>query len=122
MMSTKIVRENLIVRVNKAFTQITGYTEAEALGRNPNLLSSGRQDANFYRAMWDTLHATGLWQGELWNRRKDGEVYPQLLTISTVRNEARTPASAGVPRKITVGSLIEGRSNSVSAGWLMVGG
>ena len=80
--------ESRIVRVNKAFTQITGYTEAEALGRNPNLLSSGRQDANFYRAMWDTLHATGLWQGELWNRRKDGSLYPEWLSISQLRDNS----------------------------------
>jgi len=80
--------ESRIVRVNKAFTQITGYTEAEALGRNPSLLSSGRQDADFYRDMWDALHASGLWQGELWNRRKDGSVYPEWLSISQMRDNS----------------------------------
>ena len=80
--------ESRIVRVNKAFTQITGYTEAEALGRNPSLLSSGRQDADFYRDMWDALHASGLWQGELWNRRKDGSVYPEWLSISQMRDSS----------------------------------
>ncbi len=80
--------ESRIVRVNKAFSQITGYTEAEALGRNPSMLSSGRQGADFYRAMWNTLHASGLWQGELWNRRKDGSVYPEWLSISQLRDSS----------------------------------
>jgi diguanylate cyclase (GGDEF)-like protein/PAS domain S-box-containing protein len=75
-----------IVRVNRAFSQITGYSEAEALGRNPNMLSSGRQDENFYHAMWDSLFASGQWQGELWNRRKDGTVYPEWLSISELRD------------------------------------
>ncbi len=75
-----------IVRVNRAFTQITGYSEAEALGRNPNMLSSGRQDENFYRAMWESLLTLGQWQGELWNRRKDGTVYPEWLSISELRD------------------------------------
>ncbi len=80
--------ENRIVRVNKAFTQITGYSEAEALGRNPSLLSSGRQVADFYKDMWDTLHATGLWQGELWNRRKDGSFYPEWMSISQLHDSS----------------------------------
>jgi diguanylate cyclase (GGDEF)-like protein/PAS domain S-box-containing protein len=80
--------ENRIVRVNKAFSQITGYTEAEALGRNPSMLSSGRQDADFFRVMWATLHASGLWQGELWNRRKDGSLYPEWLSISQLRDSS----------------------------------
>lgn len=80
--------ENRIVRVNKAFTEITGYTEAEALGRNPSLLSSGRQDADFYKAMWTALNATGVWQGELWNRRKDASLYPEWLSISQLRDRS----------------------------------
>lgn len=75
-----------IVSVNPAFTDVTGYTEAEAMGKNPSFLHSGRHDASFYQAMWAELNATGHWQGELWNRRKNGEVYPEWLTVSAVRD------------------------------------
>jgi diguanylate cyclase (GGDEF)-like protein/PAS domain S-box-containing protein len=75
-----------IIAVNRAFTEITGYTEAEALGQNPNILKSDRQDAGFYDDMWRTLEQTGRWRGEFWNRRKDGELYAQQSTISVVRN------------------------------------
>ncbi len=77
---------NVILRVNRAFTEITGYTAAEAVGQTPRLLRSGRQDADFYRAMWDSVLNSGTWSGEIWNRRKNGEVYPELLTITAVRN------------------------------------
>ncbi len=78
--------KNIIIKVNQAFTHITGYTAEEAIGRTPeNLLSSGRQDAAFYTAMWERLHYTGAWQGEIWNRRKNGEVYPEWLTITVVK-------------------------------------
>ncbi len=83
--------EPRIVAVNPAFCQITGYTEAEVLGRNPNLLKSGRQDKAFYREMWRCLSQTGQWRGEVWNRRKNGEIYPQFLTISTVYNADGNP-------------------------------
>lgn len=75
-----------IVAVNRAFTEITGYTEAEALGQTPRILQSGRQDASFYQAMWAALDRTGQWRGQFWNRRKNGELYPQLSTISAVRD------------------------------------
>ncbi|MBM4181904.1 MAG: EAL domain-containing protein [Betaproteobacteria bacterium] len=75
-----------ILSVNKAFTTITGYTEAEAVGATPALLRSGRHDADFYRALWETLHATGSWQGEIWNRGKTGEVYPEWLSVNVVRD------------------------------------
>ncbi|TSE19854.1 putative signaling protein [Tepidimonas alkaliphilus] len=74
-----------IVRVNQAFQAITGYTASEALGRTPGeLLRSGRQDTAFYRAMWQALAERGYWEGEIWNRRKDGGIYPEWLTISAV--------------------------------------
>jgi diguanylate cyclase (GGDEF)-like protein/PAS domain S-box-containing protein len=76
----------LLVDVNAAFTRITGYARGEVLGKNPNLLSSGRQGPDFYRAMWAKLLQAGHWSGEVWNRRKDGAEYAELLTISTVRN------------------------------------
>lgn len=77
-----------ILRVNKAFTRITGYTAEEAVGQNPRLLNSGRHDAAFYAAMWHSIESDGTWQGEIWNRRKNGEIYPEWLTITTVKDEA----------------------------------
>jgi diguanylate cyclase (GGDEF)-like protein/PAS domain S-box-containing protein len=75
-----------ILRVNHAFTQVTGYSAAELLGQTPKIFHSGRHDAEFYRALWRTLVQTGRWQGEVWDRRKDGEVHPKWLTISAVKN------------------------------------
>jgi diguanylate cyclase (GGDEF)-like protein/PAS domain S-box-containing protein len=72
--------------VNRAFSEITGYSEFEALGETPRLLASGIHDSAFYAAMWYQLTAEGHWQGEISNRRKNGEVYPSWLTISAVRN------------------------------------
>ena len=76
-----------IVMVNAAFTTITGYTEVEVLGKNPRILSSGRQSPAFYEAMWGAINTLGHWSGEIWNRRKDGTVYPEWLTISAMRDE-----------------------------------
>ncbi|WP_313950627.1 EAL domain-containing protein [Accumulibacter sp.] len=73
-----------MVMVNKAFTRITGYQEAEALGRNPSMLASGRHDAAFFASMWASIEAEGYWHGEIWNRRKDGSLYPEWLTLSRV--------------------------------------
>ncbi len=76
--------EARILAVNRAFTEITGYSEAEVLGRNPNLLHSGLQDPGFYRAMWEQLLREGQWRGELSNRRKNGKTYPAWMTINSV--------------------------------------
>lgn len=76
-----------ILSVNPAFSETTGYTETEALGRTPRMLHSGVQDAEFYIQMWASIHEAGSWQGEVWNKRKNGEIYPEWLTINTVRNE-----------------------------------
>lgn len=75
-----------IVEVNEAFSRITGYSREEVLGCNPRLLKSGRQSAEFYAGMWRDLLGKGFWQGEVWNRRKSGEVYAALLTISAVQD------------------------------------
>ncbi len=85
--------EGRVEAVNPAFCQITGYGEAELQGFNLRLLKSGRQDDAFYRQLWRDLLESGHWQGEIWNRRKNGETYPQWLTISTVRDEAHQPVS-----------------------------
>lgn len=79
--------DSVILRVNRAFTESTGYTAADAVGQTPRLLRSGRHNAEFYRAMWDAIHRTGGWQGEVWDRRKNGEEYPKWLTISSVKND-----------------------------------
>jgi diguanylate cyclase (GGDEF)-like protein/PAS domain S-box-containing protein len=78
--------DNRIIQVNKAFTEITGYAPPEVLGRNPNVLKSGHHPPEFYRAMWDILLTTGSWQGEVMDRRKNGEIYPKWLAISVLRN------------------------------------
>ena len=75
-----------IIEVNDAFTRITGYSREEVLGQNPRILSSGRQSKEFYAAMWADLIEKGYWYGEIWNRRKNGELYAQMLTISAVRD------------------------------------
>jgi len=75
-----------IIAVNRAFSDITGYSEAEVLGRNPRFLASGRQNKRYYRALWAALRDTDSWQGELWNRRKNGELYPEWLSINVVRD------------------------------------
>jgi len=77
-----------IVSVNPAFTELTGFQEEEAIGENPNILSSGKQDKAFYEEMWGQITAEGFWQGEIWNKRKNGEEYLQILSISTVEDDA----------------------------------
>ncbi len=81
-------RNNRIMSVNRAFVEITGYAEAEVQGRDPRVLNSGRHDAAFFANLWHHLKTAGTWQGEIWNRRKGGEVYPEWLSITTVRDEA----------------------------------
>ncbi|PKO88179.1 MAG: sensor domain-containing diguanylate cyclase [Betaproteobacteria bacterium HGW-Betaproteobacteria-12] len=78
---------NRIVATNAAFTQLTGYHQADVMGRNPRLLSAGNTPPEVFREMWDCLYRDGAWQGELWDRRKNGEAYPKWLSISLVRDE-----------------------------------
>lgn len=77
-----------ILRVNAAFTRISGYNLEDVSGRTPALFKSGRHDQAFYQAMWESIAAKGSWQGEIWNRRKNGEVFPEWLTITTVKNSS----------------------------------
>ncbi len=76
--------DNAITDVNPAFTRITGYAREEVIGKTPRLLSSGRQDKAFYAEMWQSLKQQGTWRGEIWNRRKSGEIYAELLSISLI--------------------------------------
>jgi diguanylate cyclase (GGDEF)-like protein/PAS domain S-box-containing protein len=80
--------QRVILQVNKAFTAITGYSAQEAVGQTPRILSSGRHDSAYYAAMSQALETLGSWAGEIWNRRKSGEVYPEWLTISAVKDGA----------------------------------
>ncbi len=77
---------SVILRVNHAFTRITGYSAEEAIGKTPSLFKSGQQDKDFYASMWKSLNREGYWAGEILNRRKSGEVYPEQLTITTVKD------------------------------------
>lgn len=79
-----------ILRVNRAFTVNTGYSSEEIIGQTPRILSSGRHDEAFYAGMWENIKRTGTWQGEVWNRRKNGEIYPQWLTITAVKGDDET--------------------------------
>ena len=78
--------DNVIIRVNKTFTSITGYKAEEALGNNPGMLSSGQHDRLFYDEMWQKINSTDYWEGEVWNKRKNDEIYPQKLSITAVKN------------------------------------
>lgn len=92
---------NIIQRVNPAFERATGYSAAEVVGRNPSLLSSGRQGPDFYKAMWGQLQATGEWQGEIWNRRKDGTAYCEWLTVTQMRHDGHATGHIGMFIDIT---------------------
>ena len=75
-----------IIAVNRAFSEITGYDASEVIGRNPRMLQSGHQDRGFYRDMWDSIVHSGRWQGEIWNRRKSGEIFPEWISIAAVKD------------------------------------
>ncbi|NOQ16017.1 MAG: EAL domain-containing protein [Methyloprofundus sp.] len=92
----------VVVDVNPAFCDITGYSREEVIGEKPSILSSGKHDHEFFVEMWDTLISQGFWRGELWNRKKNGELYAELLTISaTVNNMGKTQNYIGMFSDIT---------------------
>lgn len=82
--------DGVILRVNQAFSESTGYAPDELVGQTPRLLKSGRHSNEFYRDMWESINRTGGWQGEIWDRRKNGEIYPKWLTISAVKGDDGT--------------------------------
>jgi diguanylate cyclase (GGDEF)-like protein/PAS domain S-box-containing protein len=77
----------IILKINHAFTLITGYSTTESIGQTPHFLQSGRHNKAFYDTLWQTIHDTGAWQGEIWDRRKNNEIYPQWLTITAVKDK-----------------------------------
>lgn len=79
--------QNKIIMVNQAFSKITGYTESEVLGQDPRILKSNKHDQAFFQAMWASIRDAGQWHGEIWNRRKNGEIYPEWLNIGVVRDQ-----------------------------------
>jgi diguanylate cyclase (GGDEF)-like protein/PAS domain S-box-containing protein len=93
--------ERRITKVNAAFERITGYSAQEVLGETPHLLASGRQGADFYQELWSAVRKHGFWKGEIWNRRKNGDIYPELLSISVIAAPA-----GGPPRYVGVFSDI----------------
>ncbi|MDO9012444.1 MAG: diguanylate cyclase [Gallionella sp.] len=105
----------VIMRVNQAFTETTGYTAEEAVGQTTRLLKSGRHDADFYREMWKIVQRDGKWQGEIWDRRKNGEIYPKLLTISAVKGrDGITTHYVGADHDITKRKAAEKEINNLA--------
>lgn len=95
--------QQIILTVNDAFTKVTGYTAEEVIGKSPAVLHSGHHDKNYYRTMWDSLKTHGWWQGEIWNRRKNGETYPEWLTINVVKDSNGNPMNyIGIFSDITI--------------------
>lgn len=81
-------KAGVIHKINDSFTTLTGYSRDEVIGKTPSLLRSGRHDEGFYKDMWNTIESKGFWQGEIWNKRKNGEIYPEFLTISRINNDS----------------------------------
>ena len=104
--------DNRIVAVNPSYTRLTGYTEQEAVGQSTSLLKSGRHNKDFYWRMWQSLEKTGHWQGEIWNQRKNGEVYLEWLVINTVYDD-----SGGVLRRIAMFSDVTDQKRAEQTIW-----
>ncbi len=101
-----------ILNVNPAFTRLTGYSIDEVIGKNPKILSSGQHDWLFYQRMWQAINATGHWQGEIWNKRKNGDIYAEWLSINTIFNE-----DGSVHRRVALFSDISEKKKSEELIW-----
>lgn len=100
--------QTTILRVNIAFTQITGYSAQEAIGQSPRMLRSDRHDADFYAAMWATVETAGAWHGEIWHQRKNGEIFPEQLTITAIKgSDGQVTHYVGTLRDITLRKQLE---------------
>jgi diguanylate cyclase (GGDEF)-like protein/PAS domain S-box-containing protein len=104
--------ENRIISVNRAFCRMTGYEESELIGKNPRLLQSGRHDQGFYQKMWSSVLTTGQWHGEIWNRRKNGQTYPERITISALHDDA-----GNVLRYIAIAADITSQKQAEAVIW-----
>jgi diguanylate cyclase (GGDEF)-like protein/PAS domain S-box-containing protein len=104
-----------IISVNRAFCKMTGYSEEELVGQTPKLLKSGQHTRGFYQEMWSALQNAGQWQGEIWNRRKSGEIYPERITISTLYDDdARVLRYIAIAADITASKKAENEINSLA--------
>ena len=105
----------IIVSVNPAFVTTTGYSVEEIVGESPAVLSSGRHETSFYTNMWEALRSVGRWQGEIWNRRKDGEIYPEWLNISVIKDEqGKVTNYAGVFSDISTQEHVRNRLRNLA--------
>jgi len=104
--------KNKIIAVNEAFTRLTGYSEQEVLGKSTDLLKSGRHDSDFYQAMWHSLTLTGHWQGEIWNQRKNGEIYHEWLVINSIYG-----SNGAVERRVAMFSEITEQKKAEQTIW-----
>ena len=108
--------------VNPAFSSFTGYAEEEVIGRNPSILQSGRQGPEFYRQMWECLVREGQWQGEIWNRHKNGEIYPEWLSISAIKDDhGRVSQYVGIFSDISALKLAEQRLEHLATHDMLTG-
>lgn len=96
-----------ILRVNKAFSEITGYSPEEVIGKNPRILQSGKHESAFYAQLWQSINEQGFWRGEIWNRRKAGEIFPELLTITQVKDLNKVTNYVATLTDITLKKMAE---------------
>jgi diguanylate cyclase (GGDEF)-like protein/PAS domain S-box-containing protein len=107
--------KSIILSVNAAFTRLTGYSEEEVIGKSSNILSSGKHDKNFYQKMWQSLLEENTWQGEIWNKKKSGDLYPEWLTIVQINeNNTEEPLYAAIFSDITQRKLAEKRIHALA--------